>query len=791
VRIHITGIVQGVGFRPFIYNLALRHNLKGFCRNDSEGVTIEVEGGEGIEGFIQDIKTNAPPLSRIDSLSSEALPTDSGMDSAMDSAMDSGGFKILESSKEQGKFALVSPDIAICDECAEELFDPGNRRFGYPFTNCTNCGPRYSIILDIPYDRPNTTMSKFKMCAPCEEEYHDPENRRFHAQPNACQRCGPRVWLVKAGGGGEEKVAQGGEAIEKVKGLLREGAIIAIKGLGGFHIACDAANDGSVKRLRERKRKSNKPFAVMAPSIERVREFCAVSIDEEKLLSGSIRPIVILEKNPLDSKNPISEHVSPPTLTLGVMLPYTPLHHLVCQGFTALVMTSGNISEEPIVVSNEEALEKLSGIADFFLLHDRDIYMRVDDSIARFKKNDGKLLVLRRARGYAPQVLDTGEPTEEILACGGEKKNTFALTKSHYSILSQHMGDLVNYDAFEFFRETLKNLKNTFRAVPSIVAHDMHPDYMSTSFAREYKKEANIRDEYLIAVQHHHAHVVSAMAEHGISGHVIGVAMDGTGYGSDGCVWGGEFIISERRYFLRRAHLKYVPMPGGDMAAKEPWRMAASHLYSAFGGDMSEAAPDFIERIGMDKIQLIVRMIKDKINSPLTSSAGRLFDAVSSLLNITDISTFEAEAAIRLEKEAASTAGVSAPSFLTAPYPFEIKEKGLIMEVDTAPLIKAIVDDMKTGVATARISAVFHDTMAAITVEVAKRLREESGLGTVILSGGVFQNFYLLTKTVERLKEDGFAVFHNEKIPINDGGISLGQAVSAWETAKVMKALGY
>ncbi|MBI5598693.1 MAG: carbamoyltransferase HypF [Deltaproteobacteria bacterium] len=763
VRILIKGVVQGVGFRPFVYNLAKRRDIRGFCQNTSDGVVIEAEG-DCMDGFIAEIQASAPPLSRIDSLTAKAVPTDPGAPYT--------GFTIRESQKEEGKFALVSPDVATCDDCLREMKDPLNRRHGYPFINCTNCGPRYSIILDIPYDRPSTTMARFKMCGQCEAEYNDPADRRFHAQPNACGVCGPRVWLVKKGDSPGNAYARGSDAIELVKDFLREGAVVAIKGLGGFHIACDAANDKAVKRLRERKRKSNKPFALMSPDIPSVRGYARTDGKEEDILSGRIRPIVILEKRGPESL--VSEHVAPSTSTFGVMLPYTPLHHLVLDGFAALVMTSGNVADEPIVISNEEAVEKLSFAADFFLLHDRDIYMRVDDSIVRLKKDTGKTMVLRRARGYTPGVVDCGAEMGSVFASGAELKNTFALTKGRYSILSQHMGDVTNLESLDFCRETIKNLRNTFRVRPRIVAYDMHPDYLSTALAMECKENEDIPDLNAVAVQHHHAHIVSAMAEHGLDNDVIGVSFDGTGYGADGRVWGGEFIIASRAGFSRIAHLKYVPMPGADAAVRQPWRMATSYLYSALGEGFPHLAPFFVERIGRDRIQLVTKMIQEGINSPLTSSAGRLFDAVSSILGITDVSTFEAEAAIALEKAALDTAGV---------YPFEVADGG-VMEIDTAPLIRAIVQDMKKGRPGGVISAVFHNTTVEIIAETVKRLRDATSIDTVVLSGGVFQNFRLLTGAVKRLAEDGMRVFHNEQIPINDGGIALGQAAVAWERVR-------
>ena len=769
VRITIKGVVQGVGFRPFIYTLANRYGLKGFCLNDQGGVTIEVEG-EWIERFIDDIRKNAPPLARIDSLDVEELPYVSYMD-----------FTIRESHGGGILSPFIPPDTATCEDCLRELRDPSDRRYRYPFINCTNCGPRYSIIRAIPYDRPNTTMSEFRMCPACEREYNDPTDRRFHAQPNACADCGPAVMLTGTADGWD---LTGERAIERTRELLREGAIVAIKGLGGFHLACDATNSEAVERLRERKRGSGKPFAVMAPDARTVEVFAVVGDAERRLLEGRVRPIVILDKR---SPNPLCSEVSPCTATFGVILPYTPLHHLILEGFTAPVMTSGNVSEEPIVVSNHEATERLKGMADCFLVHDREIHMRVDDSIVRVTgdgERDVKVMV-RRGRGYTPGVVDIGEEMDEILACGAELKGSFVLTKGRYAVLSQHIGDLTGHDALEFFRETLHNLKNTFRITPNALAHDLHPDYLSTGFAEEYAKEAGIMDNRVVGVQHHHAHIVSVMAEHGLDDLLIGVAFDGTGYGADGCVWGGEFMVARRRDFCRRAHIGYVPMPGGDKAVKEPWRMAVSHLFNAYGRDFADRVPFFAERFGHDRISIIQRMMLERVNSPLTSSVGRLFDAISSLVGICDTATFEAEAAIRLEKAALDA--LAAPE-ASGVYPFDINEPAM-MQVDTTPLVRAVVDDILKGVSPGVVAAKFHNTMALVIVEISRRLREESGLDRVVLSGGVFQNTLLLKKTLDWLKREGFRVWHNETVPINDGGVALGQAVVAWERLKILKVI--
>ena len=783
-RIHVTGVVQGVGFRPFVYNLARKYNLRGFCLNDSEGVVIEVEGA-GVEAFISEMRASPPPLSRIESLITQRLGP-AGVYS---------DFRIEESLPEEGRFTLVSPDIATCPDCLRELFSPDDRRFRYPFINCTNCGARYSIILDIPYDRPKTTMSGFPMCAECEEEYRDPGNRRFHAQPNACPECGPRAWLIEKGAKGGRGATSGPiteevnfSAIARAARLIKEGAVIAVKGLGGFHIACDAENDGAVRRLRERKRRSlvrgqkegsNKPFALMARDIERLRSLCSFNDAEIKALEGTLRPIVIMEKK---YPNTISGAVAPGVRSFGCMLPYTPLHHLLLSvegaGFTALVMTSGNLSEEPIVISNEEAVERLSPLVDFFLLHDRPIYMRVDDSIVRFTRGEDAQRVLRRGRGFTPVVIDVGGGMEEILATGAELKNTFTLTKGGYAVVSQHIGDLVNLEELDFFRETLKNLKNTFRVEPVHVAHDLHPDYLSTGFAEEYFSAIEDPGKKIIPVQHHHAHIVSAMAEHNLYGEVIGVALDGTGFGTDGALWGGEFLLATRGDFTRKAHLMYQRLPGGDTAVKEPWRTALSYLHSTFGDEMYEAHPAFFERFDMEKVDIVVNMMKRGLNSPLTSSAGRFFDALSSILGIRDVITFEGEAAIELE-----TVAWDSPEGAQRPYSFEILP-GEALVIDTRPVIRGVVEDLCSGVNRSRIASRFHWTVARMILSLSRIISKEEGARDVVLSGGVFQNALLLEMTTGLLKKEGFRVWTNEKTPVNDGGVSLGQAVVARERIK-------
>lgn len=758
-EIKITGIVQGVGFRPFVYNLATSLGLKGYVLNSSEGVIIDVEGEtQKIDEFISLIKSKAPSLSKIENITVAA-----GF-----SLRNYTSFEIRESLSKSGKFVLISPDIATCPDCLSELLNPEDRRYQYPFINCTNCGPRYSIVMDIPYDRPKTTMAKFKMCPECEREYHDPTNRRFHAQPNACHVCGPQIKLKVQSS--KFKVNER-EPLKTAIELLKQGAIGAIKGLGGFHIACDATNDEAVRKLREKKRRSNKPFAIMCPDIGTVKKICDISNSSVMLLNNKLKPIVLLPKKS-EAKashymNPISKYVAPDNNYFGVMLPYTPLHQLLFDpSFIALVMTSGNLSEEPIVINNDEAVEKLSGIADFFLFHNRDIYMRVDDSIVREYK--GTKRVIRRSRGYVPYPIELGIDMPEILGCGGELKNTFTLTKGHYAIISQHIGDLENYDAIEFFKETLKNLKNSFRVEPTIIAHDLHPDYWTTKFAKELKTHNS--SLITVPIQHHHAHIVSCMAENHIKEKVIGIAWDGTGYGTDGAIWGGEFLIADYKGFERAGHLRYVPLPGGDKAIKEPYRIALSHLYDTYGADFLKLDIPFINQ-NKDKTKNILKMIDSRINTVETSSAGRLFDAVSSIINGIEAVTFEGEAAIKLEmiadKSVKDSYSYQLSAFSTHP-----------LVIDTRILIQGIVNDLLNGVNHTIISAKFHNTLAEIIAEVCKKIKIDTGIDKVVLSGGCFQNIFLLDRTLNKLTAE-FKIFIHKDVPTNDGGISLGQAVIA------------
>ena len=727
-------MVQGVGFRPFVHNLARGLGLAGYVLNTSSGVIVEVEGApDTLDRFVASLRSEAPPLARI-----------AGMVVAETGPLGDRDFVIRQSQAQEGEFALVSPDVATCADCFRDFTDPDNRRFGYPFTNCTNCGPRYTIIRDIPYDRPNTTMATFRMCAACQREYDDPGNRRFHAQPNACPECGPQL------------SAPIGEARRR----LGEGAIVAIRGLGGFHLACDPRNDRAVRLLRERKRRSDKPFALMARDLAAVAGFCVVSDADRRALSSPRRPIVIL---PRRADSDISAAVAPGNNTIGVMLPYTPLHHLLFTDapYDALVMTSGNMSEEPIVTANEEALARLRPLADWFLLHNRDIYMRADDSVVR--TFEGKERVLRRSRGFVPQAIDLGMEVAETLACGGELKNTFCLSKGRYAVLSQHIGDMENYETLVFFEETLANLKKLFRVEPRAIAYDLHPAYLSTQYAMR------VPDLEKIGVQHHHAHIASCMAENGLRGKVIGVAMDGTGYGTDGQIWGGEFLVADYGGFERRAHLRYVPLAGGDAAVRQPWRAALAYLADTFGpaAEFSELAT--WRDVPENRRKAVRSMIAHRVNTIDTSSCGRLFDAVASLVGLRQQINYEGQAAIELEMIAAEGVGDA--------YPFGLESDA----VDFRPAIERVVADAQAGVPVPLVAARFHNAVADAAVEVCRRLRAEEKLNRVCLSGGTFQNMKLLARVLAGLRRLEFEVFIHAQVPPNDGGIALGQAVIATE----------
>ncbi len=757
-RIQVEGVVQGVGFRPFVYQLAGSLELSGFVFNSSAGVTIEIEGdAASMDTFLKTLRDNPPPLAEI-----------TGLTVSETAAQSSVGFSILDSREQAGAFSLVPSDAGTCEACWRDFGDPANRRYGYPFTNCTHCGPRYSIIYEIPYDRAFTTMAAFVMCNECRAEYEDPGDRRFHAQPNACAVCGPALALVETGDSLKVSsfVAQDTlPVIRRARALLGEGKIVAVKGLGGFLLACDATNDAAVAELRRRKRRPHKPFALMVRDLAAARRLCAVTAEDEAALLHPRRPIVILQRLP---GTPLSAGVAPGENTLGVMLPYTPLHYLLfsdspetASAWTALVMTSGNLSEEPIVVANDEAMRHLGGIADWFLLHNRDIATRVDDSVVRLF--EGRQRVIRRSRGFVPHSIDLGVAMEEVLAFGGELKNTFCLSKGRYAILSQHIGDLENLETLQFFEETVANMKRLFKVAPRVAAHDLHPGYMSTRMALASGMER------LIGVQHHHAHIASCMAENHLQGKVLGVALDGTGYGTDGKIWGGEFLVADFVGFTRRAHLRNVLLPGGDAAVRHPWRMALSYVRDAFGRDTPAGLRCF-DGIDERQISLVDAMISRRIQTVETSSCGRLFDAVAVLLGVATEVTFEGQAAIALEAMAEHGIDDCYDFALSADEP---------MLLDFRPAIMAMVKEMASGRRAGEISARFHNTLSRAIGETCSRIGASDGLNRLCLSGGSWQNLYLLRRTVTDLRRRGFAVFLHAQVPDNDGGLSLGQAVIA------------
>jgi len=745
-EIEITGIVQGVGFRPFIFNLAKRHAVRGWVLNNEKGVLIDAESDDGnLDVFIHDITSLAPPLSRIESLSvRHSAP------------LGYSAFEIRQSEVSEDKFVLISPDVATCEQCLAELLSEENFRHRYPFINCTLCGPRFTIIRDVPYDRHKTTMAPFTMCSVCQDEYENPADRRFHAQPNACASCGPSLRLVDRNG---EVIP--GDPIDTTLALFLEGKIVAVKGLGGFHLSCDAESKKAVSALRSRKYREDKPFAVMCRNLEEARRHCEVAQEEQELLLSNERPIVILRKR---KDSMLASAVAPYQTTLGLMLPYSPLHHLLLHGpIRSLVMTSGNVSDEPIVYKNEEALFRLSTIADGFLLHDREIHMRCDDSVARVY--GGKPYMIRRSRGYVPFPVKLPFPVQRILACGGELKNTFCLARDSYAFMSHHIGDLENLETLESFEKGVEHFKRLFSIEPTLIAYDLHPDYLSTKYALSFPNIPKV------GVQHHHAHIVSAMTENGVEGEVIGVAFDGTGFGSDGTIWGGEFLKANLRDFKRAAHLKQVPMPGSSRAIREPWRMAMVYLLEAFGDGALDLKIDFMKRVDLQKWGILRRMIEKNVNTPLTSSMGRLFDAVASLCSIRDEVHYEGQAAIELEMIASHD--------YQEPYPFLIDETGDPMVIDPAEIIRGVVHDLSSGTPPSRVSARFHRTAADLIVQTCNRIRTHENIDRVVLSGGVFQNILLLSLACDGLSRSGFEVILHQRVPANDGGISLGQAVIA------------
>jgi hydrogenase maturation protein HypF len=757
--VRIEGVVQGVGFRPFVYGLATNLGLSGLVGNDVDGVFAEVEGEEqAVSKFLVLLRQQAPPLARIDRVSTRALtPTGSAE------------FAIAPSQRGGPRRALVSADSATCADCLRELADPADRRYRYPFINCTNCGPRFTIIRDVPYDRPLTTMSRFAMCVQCAAEYHDPADRRFHAQPVCCPACGPRLALTDFVG----TPLPGGAAdpIAAAADLLRAGLVLAVKGLGGYHLAVDAGNEAAAGALRARKHREDKPFAVMVADVAAARQLCAVSETAERLLVSARRPIVLLPRVP-GGTNQIAASVAPGNSQLGLMLPYTPLHHLLLQQVgRPIVATSGNVSDEPIAFLDDDALGRLCGIADAFLLHDRAIHIRTDDSVVRAA--GGGESVLRRSRGYAPEPLRLRRPVPRpVLACGAELKSTFCLAAHDRAFVSHHIGDLENAETLLSFTAGIEHFRRLFDIEPKLVAHDLHPDYLSTKFA------AGLAGVELAGVQHHHAHIASCLADNDADGPVIGVAFDGTGYGTDGTIWGGEFLIADLASFERAGSLAPVPMPGGAAAIRQPWRMAAAYLAVAYPEGLP--ADLAVRQRNERNWSAVTTMAERGINSPLTSSAGRLFDAVAALLDVRDAIHYEGQAAVELEQLADPAEQSGYPAPVTAACASEGQPAGNgMLRVDAASLVRAAVTDLAAGTGRHTIAARFHNGVTSAIVAACCALRDRHSLEVVALSGGVFQNLLLTSAVVRELQAAEFQVLTHSRVPCNDGGISLGQAVVA------------
>ncbi len=744
-EITITGIVQGVGFRPFIHRLAQKHGIAGTVHNFTGGVVIEAEGQpEAVAAFIGDLPREKPPIARIDDITVVELP-----------ALGDAEFVITPSREAAGGTILLSPDVAMCDDCLRELFDPDDRRYRYPFINCTNCGPRFTIIQSVPYDRPNTTMRPFSMCRHCQAEYDDIGDRRYHAQPNACPVCGPEVELIF----GDERCSAD-EAIEQAIELLAAGKIVAIKGLGGFHLACDATSQDAVQELRRRKGREEKPLAIMSTSLEEMESYCHLTEEAQELLTGAIRPIVLLKKR----TSVIAPSVAPDSKYYGVMTPYTPLHHLLLADdrLPALVMTSGNLSEEPLATQNDEARGRLAHIADGFLLHDREIEIGCDDSVVRPTKLGP--IVMRRARGYVPFPVTLKRDLGRVLAVGGHLKNTFCLTDGRNAFLSQHIGDLEDANTLDYFQWCVDHLQDVLRVEPELIAHDLHPDYLSSHYAQRLAEERGLD---AVAVQHHHAHIAACMAEHAAVGPVLGIACDGTGYGADGTVWGCEILLSDYDDYTRAAHLEYVPLPGGEQAIKEPWRVAAVYLHRQ---GLLDADIDFCHNLDRPRWRLLEQMIEKNINCPSASSAGRLFSAVSALVGLRSVDAYEGQSAMMLEAAATDAEGV---------YSYEITESDGMLVMSPGLMFVEIVADLEAGKDTGEISVRFHNTFVAMVGDAAVRVAKKTGIKQIAMSGGTFQNELVLHGLPQRLTEVGLEVLIHQETPPNDGGLALGQAVVA------------
>lgn len=762
VELRIHGIVQGVGFRPFIYNLASQLNISGTVSNTSAGVLIQaVANGHDLESFISKIRSDAPPLAQILSIDQKPMSP---------AVIESSDFIIVQS--EQGKNAntAIPPDIALCDDCLNELITPDDRRYGYPFINCTNCGPRFTIIETIPYDRPQTSMKVFPMCARCRTEYEDPNNRRFHAQPNACPDCGPQIsWHNRKG----EQLDCPSVVDAAIKAFNGD-KVIAIRGLGGFHLAVNAMSEKAVNLLRQRKRRPTKPLAIMVKDLSAAQKLCHINEAEEKCLTSLEHPIVLLKKR---EHNGLAPNLCPGVTDVGIMLPYTPLHHLFfsrpdCP--TALVMTSGNISGQPICISNQSALDQLSEIADNFILHNREILTRVDDSVT--KDMGGAIRLFRRARGYSPSPLLLPLELPQTLGCGAGLKSTFCLSKGRLAFVSQHIGDLFNLESLDFYVESINHHRQVFEIEPEVVVRDMHPDYMSSHYAEEQKIPC-------IEVQHHHAHAVAVMAEHNLIKPTLAVILDGTGYGNDGTIWGGEILLADLRSFQRLAHLQQLPLPGGDKAAEEPWRMGISLLLNSYGkeGVRPPMLPEYLRTIDTGKTELLVEMITNGFNSPLTSSCGRLFDGIAALLGIRGFCDYEGHAAMELEAHAAEVLPGNWRDLLdgimmdpSSPY---LAQRETGWQINSCEFVKMVIDKTAKGFTVSQVALQFHMELTCAIAKLVTTLSAQHAIDRVVLSGGCMQNRLLMEGLFYTLEKAGIRVYTGAKVPVNDGGVSFGQTI--------------
>lgn len=745
--LRVRGVVQGVGFRPFVYSLARRHSLTGFVGNDSSGVFLEIQGVlDSLDAFERELVAAPPPLAHIQEVAPRSIAV----------LPDESDFVIVESEAQAGASTPISPDIATCADCLAELFDPRDRRHRYPFLNCTNCGPRFTITRDIPYDRPQTTMAGFRLCADCDREYHDPGDRRFHAQPTACPRCGP---LLRYRAPGKDDAVRE-EALCRAREALARGEIVAVKGIGGFHLACDATRDDAVASLRQRKQRTDKPFAVLFPGIEAIRRYAWIEEEEERLLTGRERPIVLVRTRRDAQAARLSDLVAPGNAAIGALLPYSPLHYLLVED-RPLVLTSGNLGDEPIVKDNEEASNRLSGLADGYLLHDRDIHVVCDDSVVRVL--EGREYPIRRSRGYAPLPVPLPRSVPSVLAVGGELKATFCLTRDRHAYLSQHIGDMGNLETLHAFERAFDHLRTLFRITPTVVVCDRHPGYLSSHWAERHASDNGLS---LVRVQHHHAHLASLMAENGLDGSrpILGVCFDGTGYGDDGAIWGGELLLASYGSFRRLGYLRYVPLPGGDASIRRPYRSALAHLYAA--GIPWDEDLACVRACPPAELRVLARQIASNIQCVPSSSMGRLFDAVAALLGIRGSVTYEAQAAIEMEALAAEPDGEE--------YAFRIEGDPLV--IDPGDVLRGIIADRRRGVPIAVLAGRFHNAVAKLISDLAVVARERTGIEIVGLSGGVFQNVLLLRRTVARLRAAGFETLLHRLAPANDGGLALGQA---------------